>query len=495
MDTGILAYGGYIPQSRLQRSEIAKAHTWFAPGLRGLAKGERAMANWDEDTVTMSVEAARDCMSGLDRDDIAAVYMASTTFPFQDRQNAGIVADVLALKSGIMTLDVGSSQRAGTSALSIALQTSAGANNTTLLVTSDKRRTKAASPLEMTSGDGAAALLLGQGNVIAKHLGSHTEAVDFVDHYRDENNNYDYGWEERWIRDEGYLKIAPAAINALLEKTGVKAEDISAFCFPVAMARVAGMLAKNLGIPGDAAADNLQANCGEIGAAHAVVMLVHALEHAKPGDKILVAGFGQGCDALLFEATDALASYPARRGITGHLARRREETNYNRFLAFNGLINMERGIRAETDKNTGLTTLYRNKHMAQRFVGGLCTACDTPQFPKSNICVNPDCGEIGTQEDHPFADKISHLNSYTADKLTYSPDPPSYYGMIQFDGGGRLMNDICDIAPDFELQVGMSMRMMFRVKDYDHNRGFRRYFWKATPSDEALASQKKSEGE
>jgi hydroxymethylglutaryl-CoA synthase len=495
MDNGILAFGGYIPQSRLQRSEIAKAHTWFAPGLKGLARGERAMANWDEDTVTMSVEAARDCLTGRDRDDISALYMASTSFPFQDRQNAGIVADALSLKSDIMTLDVSSSQRAGTSGLSVALQTAAGSDGPVLFTTAEKRHTRAASPLEMTTGDGAAAVLVGKGDVVAKHLGSHTEAVDFVDHYRDENSDFDYTWEERWVRDEGYMKIVPAAVTALLDKTGVAAEDIAAFCFPVAMGRVAGMLAKSLGIPGDAVADNLQANCGETGSAHAIVMLVHALEQAGPGDKILVAGFGQGCDALLFEVTGAITSLPARRGISGHLARRREENNYNRFLAFNDLITLERGIRAETDKNTGLTTLYRNKHMAQRFIGGECTACGTRQFPKSNICVNPNCGEIGTQEDHPFADKIAKINSYTADKLTYSPDPPACYGMIQFDGGGRLMSDFTDIDPEFELQVGMTMRMMFRVKDYDKNRGFRRYFWKATPTDESLATQVKDKGE
>ena len=133
--------------------------------------------------------------------------------------------------------------------------------------------------------------------------------------------------------------------------------------------------------------------------------------------------------------------------------------------------------------------------MAQRFIGGICKTCGTPQFPKTKICVAPDCGEVGTQDDYPFADKISHIQSYTADKLTYSPDPPAYYGMINFEGGGRLMNDFCDIAPDFGVEVGMSMRLMFRVKDYDNNRGFRRYFWKATPTDEALASQKKSKGE
>ncbi len=54
--------------------------------------------------------------------------------------------------------------------------------------------------------------------------------------------------------------------------------------------------------------------------------------------------------------------------------------------------------------------------------------------------------------------------------------------MVQFESGGRLMCDFTDIDPDQQPEVGMAMRMMFRVKDYDSKRGFRRYFWKAMPT-------------
>jgi uncharacterized OB-fold protein len=76
------------------------------------------------------------------------------------------------------------------------------------------------------------------------------------------------------------------------------------------------------------------------------------------------------------------------------------------------------------------------------------------------------------------------MRSYTADRLTYSVAPPAYYGMVQFEEGGRAMIDFTDIDADAELSVGESMRMVFRVKDYDTRRGFRRYFWKAAPVDE-----------
>ena len=85
---GILAYGAYLPRLRLARKSVADANAWFNPALKGLAKGERTMCNWDEDTVTMAVEAARDCLIGQDRGTVAALSLASTTLPFEDRLNA-----------------------------------------------------------------------------------------------------------------------------------------------------------------------------------------------------------------------------------------------------------------------------------------------------------------------------------------------------------------------------------------------------------------------
>ncbi|MGA8005027.1 MAG: hypothetical protein WCA17_02920, partial [Burkholderiales bacterium] len=113
---GILSYGAYLPRRRLQRKVIAAANGWFNPGLRALAKGERAMANWDEDSVTMAVEAARDCLAGVRPPSIGQLMLASTTHPFDDRQNAGIVATALHLGSALRVLDVTGSLRAGTSA-------------------------------------------------------------------------------------------------------------------------------------------------------------------------------------------------------------------------------------------------------------------------------------------------------------------------------------------------------------------------------------------
>jgi hydroxymethylglutaryl-CoA synthase len=449
---GILAYGAYLPRLRLARKSVAEANAWFNPGLKGLAKGERTMCNWDEDTVTMAVEAARDCLTGEDRGTVAALSLASTTLPFEDRLNAGIVLEALNLEPKVNAQDLTASQRAATSGLVTALQMARGGTGPILVIGSEKRRTKTASPLELQAGDGAAALLVGAGPVVAKLLAHAGRTVDFVDHFRGEGFEFDYTWEERWIRDEGYNKIVPATLADLFKSTDVKPAEIAHFAMPCVLPRVAAGIAKKAGMPDAAVRDNLHAVCGETGAAHPLVMLVDALERAKPGDKILV-----------------------------HLARRKEETNYPKFLAFNDLVAIERGMRADVDKATPLSSLYRNRRMLTGFIGGQCKKCGTLQFPKSAVCVNPNCNAFHTQEDAPFADTPAKVQSYTADRLTYSPDPPHYYGMVVFEQGGRVMIDFtdCDAAT---VDVAAPMRMMFRIKEYDPQRGFTRYFWKAAPA-------------
>lgn len=481
MAKGILRYGAYVPMRRLQRKAMVAANAWFNSALKSQGKGERAMANWDEDSVTMAVAAARDCLGDFDRGQLGAVHLASTTLPFADRLNAGIVAGALNLAESVAGHDHSASQRAGLSALADALNATGGP---VLVTAAEKRRTKAASPLELSSGDGAAALLVGEGDVVAELVAHANRTVDFVDHYRGDGVAYDYTWEERWIRDEGYNKIVPATLKDLFAKAGVTGADIAHFCMPCTLAKVAGPIAKKAGIADAAVRDNLAMVCGDTGAAHALVMFAHALESAKSGELILVVAFGQGCDALLFRATDKIASAKPARGVSGFLARRREETNYQKFLAFNDTIEMERGMRSELDKATALSSLYRNRNTVTGFMGGKCNVCGTLQFPKTNICVNPNCNAFHSQEPQPFSDLEGRIMSYTADNLTYSADPPACYGMVQFDAGGRVMIDFTDVTPD-DIDVGKKMDMVFRIKDYDGQRGFTRYFWKATPAETA----------
>ncbi|OUS10850.1 hypothetical protein A9Q89_10265 [Gammaproteobacteria bacterium 53_120_T64] len=476
---GITAFGAYLPRMRLQKQVIADANAWFDPGLKGLAKGEKAICNWDEDTITMAVEAYQDCLGNAPGQAPAALLLASTTLPFADRQNSVVVAEALNLDtSDLRTMDITCSQRAATSGLLSALDIAA-AGKEAVLVASEHRKAKCASREEMLYGDGAAAIAVGSENVIAELVASQSQAVDFIDHYRGEGQDFDYGWEERWVRDEGYMKIVPDAVNALLSKASVSAGDIAHFVLPTDQGRVPPMVAKKLGIKAEAVADNLLQSVGITGAAHVMLLLAHRLEQAVAGDLVLVAGFGQGCDVLLFKVTDAIAGKQAAgKGVSGHLSNGRPETNYNKYQSFNNLLEKELGKRSEVNKQGYLSAMYRARGLTNSFLGGKCTACDTVQMPKHKYCVNPECGAFDTQVDHPMAGAMGTIATWTADTLTFDYNPPAYFGMVTFEEGGRIMMDMSEVDAE-TFDTGSQVALHFRLKQIDDQAGFRKYFWKA----------------
>jgi len=478
---GIIAYGAYIPRLRLSRKSVAQANAWFAPQFGARGKGTRAMANWDEDCITLAVAAARDCLGlGEDRSGIHGVYLASCTLPFAERLNAGIVSEALTLSDTVEALDIGGSQRAALSALSAALDKAKGAAGNTLVLAADLRQTRAASAQELDFGDGAAALLVGSQNVIAEHLGSGTVTVDFVDHFRSDGADVDYQWEERWTRDEGIGKLMPRAIAAALAAANVPAQRIDHFIFPSTIAKVDAQLAKNCGIRPNALADNLAMTVGDTGVPHALLMLAQVLESATPGQLILVGQFGSGAQALVFRVTEAIFGFRPQVGVGRWLASGTEETNYTKFLAFRQQLELERGMRGEQDKKTALSTLYRHKSAVLGFVGGRCELTGNVHFPPSRISYTPGAPALDTQKPYKLAERQATVLSWSAEYLSYYPSPPQFYGQVDFDGGGRVLMEFTDVGRG-EVDTGTRMEMVFRVKDLDEKRGFVRYFWKATP--------------
>ena len=481
---GITSFGGYVPRLRLARQAIVDAHVWADPGLAGKGRGERSMCNWDEDAVTMAVEAGRGCLNSVDGAAAPeAVYFASTSAPFADRQNAGILSGALGLPEDIASVDITSSQKAGTGALLQALgAVSGGLYERALVAAGDKRRTRPASAGELAYGDAAAAVLVGNHDTLVDFVAAHSATVDFIDHFRAAGEEFDYTWEERWIRDEGLAGIVPPVLTRALEKAGLEPGQVDHFVMPCTIARAVDGIARTVGIPAAAIRDNLGAVVGEAGCAHPLVMLLYTLETAaKPGDHILLASFGQGCDAVVLRATERLRDFASAGGISQALANRQPETNYQKYLAFNELLPLDKGMRAETqDYKTALTVTYRKRDMLTGLVGGRCTRCGTLQFPRTDVCVNPQCHARHSQEPHPFREEPASVLTWSADYLTYSPAPPAHYGMVTFANGGRFMTDITDVDPG-EVEVGMDVRMVFRIKSVDHVRGFTRYFWKAVP--------------
>ena len=475
---GITGYGAYLPRLRLQKNVIAEANSWFDSSLNSLSSGERTMCNWDEDAITMAVEAVRDCFSGSSGSDLSGLLFASTSFPFIQRQNSVVVAEAAGLPATVRTMDLTGSTRAGASGVLAAMDMVNGSDQDVMVVASERRKSQCGSRQEMAYGDGAVALQLGKQNVIAQVLGTYSTAVDFVDQYRSDGFEFDVEWEERWIRDEGYHKLVPDAASAVLAQAGVKATEVTFFALPCLQQRVAKSTAKKVGVNPEAVVDNLIGQCGNTGSAQPLLLIASALETAKAGDLILAVGFGQGCDAILLRCTEQIEKHQTGLAVSGQLARGKSESNYFKYQSFNNLCKQDLGKRSEVDKITYLSALYRNRKLLNGFVGGKCERCGTVQIPKTRYCVNPDCKAYSSQVDYPLANSMGRVVTWTADSLTFDFNPPAYFGLVEFEEGGRLMVDFTEVDPEsFDTATPVSMH--FRVRQIDERRGFRRYFWKA----------------
>ena len=474
---GIISHGAYIPKMRLQRTAIASAIGWVVPAVKGLAKGQRSVSNWDEDTITIAVEAARNCLQGFDRTSIGNVMLASTTLPFADRSNSGIVVDALNLTEKVSNQDLAGSRRAGTSALIQALKTKLSSQNI-LLMGADCRETKPGSAQEMLYGHGAAALLLGNDDPIAIPLATAAIHRDLVDQYRPSGDtDFDYALEERWVREEGYMKIVPEVVNSVFSSNDFSADDIDYFILP-ATVTVTKKVISVCQLNNAELVDPYRNEIGDCGVAQAMLMLSGVLERAKPDQYILMVGFGQGADVIVLKTTESISKNQHGRGITASLNNGRQDDNYIRFLTVRQQINIDYGMRAERDNRTALSAFYRNRHTITGFVGGRCRSCNALQFPFSLVCVK--CGEADSQKSESLAELTGTVKSFTEDWLAYSPSPPLIYGNVTFSDGANVMMEFTDFLQG-ELQVGMKVKMVFRIKDIDKRRNFHRYFWKPAP--------------
>ena len=331
---GISAYGVYIPRYRLSRKTISGAMGWLSPGA---LPGEKAVTNYDEDSLTMAVAAGINCLKGADRAVVDSLYFASTTFPYREKESASIIATALDFSPNIRTADFANSLRGGTGAILAACDAvKAEGARSILICGSDYRLARPGSPQEMVFGDGAAALLLGSSGVIASLEGWHSASYDFPDYHRSEDDKFVRAAEDRFIREEGYAKFISEAISALLKKCKLEAKDIARVAYPCLNPRQHATIGKRLGFQPEQVQDPLFTAIGETGAASPLILLVAMLEEAKPGDNILLTSYGNGAEALLFKVTEEIEKVRDRERLKKQLALKRELTSYEKYLAFRG---------------------------------------------------------------------------------------------------------------------------------------------------------------
>lgn len=486
--TGITAYGAYIPRLRLSRQAAAAATGWLNPALYGAAQGERALANWDEDPITMAVAAGRDCLgphAGGER--ISALYFASTSAPFSLRLNASVVSAALGMQENISAADFGSSTRSGVSALIQACDhASAHPGAEALAVASELPRSPAASAHAMRQGDAAAALNVGTEGVLAEILGTAASTVDFVDSFRGTGHDHTQHWEERWVRDEGYLKLVPPVLGELLQNTQVAPDSIDGFICPCPFRGTGKKIAKMLGIPAEALVDHLENQVGDSGAAQPLLLISHWLEQAKPGQRLLVAAFGQGCEAVLLETTPECGNFSPARGPRYWLDQGVAEPNYFKYLVYRNLVDWDRGADGEDDKKTLLSSLYRDRGFINTLQGWHSTEDGETYFGAE--------GEFKAQRSNKnfvrrsFCHSNASILTFSANNLGMSLDQAIVTGVVEFEEGGRLVMNFTE-TDDQKLAIGCPLEMSYRIHAVDKVRGFTRYFWKAKPVPSAITRE------
>jgi len=474
---GVICYGCYIPRNRISRKTISEALGWLG---RGALSGEKAVANYDEDSLTMAVAAGMDCLKDVDRTKVEGLYFATTTAPYREKESAAIIATALDLPSSIRTADFADCLKAGTTAFLAACEcVEAGGLSNMLVCASDCRLAKPGSFQEMITGDGAAAFLIGRENVIATLEGFYSVSYDFPDYWRLEDDRFIRTVEERFVREEGYAKFIHEAISGLLTKYKITVKQITKVAYPCFYPRDHTTIAKRLGFQPDQVQEPLLNSVGEIGTGSPLLSLVAMLEKAQPDDQILIVSYGNGAEALLFKVTHEIERLKDKSLLKRYLDSRQELTSYEKYLVFRGIVPVETGFDEEV-ASTRLPLTWRERKTILAFYGSRCKRCGTPQYPPQRICVNPECRAIGEMEPYRFSDKRGRLFSYTQDYASSSINPPLIYGVVDFEGGGRFILEITDCRPG-SIELNMPVEMTFRKKYVDRLRGIHGYFWKARP--------------
>ena len=463
--TSLLSYGAYLPSGRVDRAEVG------ATLGSGGGRGERVVASFDEDSTTMGVAAAQAALSRLAPSVLpsagagapADLYFATTSPAYLDKTNAAAIHAALGLGSLGFAGDLAGSARSGVAALRSAAALGG------IAVLADVRTGQPGSADELGGGDAAAAFVFGYGDDgdggIADIVGQASRTAEVLDRWRLPARAVADVWEERF----GYEQYAPlireAAAAALAGAQLEQADHVV-------------LVSPNSAVP--KRGKSLVVGCrsttfspvGHAGAADAGVALAAVLDHAEPGQTILVLSAADGCDAVVFRTT---AELPGRRQPVAVQAQLKagRPVPYASYLTWRGLLEREPPRRPEPDRPAAPPSA-RAGDWKFSFTGSACTACGFVHLPPARVCHH--CGAIDQMTPAARAGTLGTVATFTVDRLAYSPAPPVVDAVINFDGGGRYALEVADADPD-RLAVGSRVELVFRrlfTAGGVHN-----YFWKA----------------
>ena len=461
---GIVSYGVYLPYWRLQRSAITAAL-----GAGG-GKGTRSVASYDEDTTSMGVEASRIALRLAPGHVPSSIWFATTEPAYADKTNANGIHAALALPSSVTAIDMVGGVRSGFGA-GYAAYAAGG-----MAVLADTRSGLPGGADEANGGDAAVALVYGTEGVLAEPIANASATAEFTDRWRVPGDAHSKVWEERF-GEYAYLPLADEAITAALKAANLTAADVDHVIVTGLHTRAVGSARRAVGARPEALVDDFVSVTGNSGAAHWALMLADVLDRAEPNQTILMAVMADGCDAVVWRTTEALAAHRAKAGyrsVRDRIAQTNDALGYAQFLTWKGQLRREPPRRPEPDRPAGPPSLRTNQ-WKYGFVGSVDEA-GFVHLPPSRVSM--ESGAIDSMTAKGMADVRATIATYTIDRLAYSMNPPVVAVVIDFDGGGRMQCELTDVDPS-QVKIGDRVEMTFR-RLYSQD-GIHNYFWKARP--------------
>lgn len=399
-----------------------------------------------------------------------SLLFATVTPSYVDRTNSTAIHAALRLPEMVAAIDMNGSVRSASGALRLALASS----STSLVVGADTRSGLPTSTDEASGGDAAAAVLIGSdadGALVAEHLASAAATDEFVDRWRQPGESRSKVWEERF-GEVKYLDCGQRAWADALSRASLAASDITTLAVAGLHARATKTLASRLKVR--SALNDRVDTIGNPGAAQPLILLIDALEQASAGDVIALVVLSDGAEVHLFRATGVALGAGKQSMTVAAQANAGKPLAYGKFLSWRGALTVEPPRRPEPARASSSAS-DRNAAWKFGFVASRDTKTGEISMPPSRMA---DGGPGGGLEAAPMADILGTIATFTIDRLAYSPSPPIAFGIVDFDGGGRLPIELTDVRPE-DVLIGGRVEMTFRR--LSSSDGIHNYFWKARP--------------
>ncbi len=309
---GIVGYGAYVPVYRIKSSTIAN-HWGMDPNSieRGLLLKEKTVPGMDEDTITISVAAAKNALkrARISPQQIGAVYIGSESHPYAVKPSGTILIDALGIGPHVHVADFEFACKAGSEAMFVAYShVKSGNMDYAMGIGADTSQGAPGDALEYSASAGGSAFIFGKENVVAEVLFTHSFTSDTPDFWRREHQIYPrHGG--RFTGEPAYFKHILGCGKALLEKSGLKPSDFKYAVFHMPNGRFPLKAGKELGFTNEQMKEGLLVpTMGNTYSGSSITGLTAVLDVAAPGDLIFMVSFGSGAgsDGFIFRATEKL---------------------------------------------------------------------------------------------------------------------------------------------------------------------------------------------